>query len=181
MNAPTVYLAARAGRQAEIRGYAQELAGLGWDVTSRWLWREGARADETRMTDRDRGVLAYECREDVWRSAILIAFTEEPDNPYGRGGRHVELGIAIDQDDMRVIVCGPRENVFCCLPDVEVYPSWADVVRRLGPPPVVAPVHPGGASAPLPGCKHHRVADANCTDCHALLDHIEEQWEGSEA
>ena len=41
-----------------------------------------------------------------------------------RGGRHAEFGIALALGK-RVIVIGPRENVFHALPAVERYESWA--------------------------------------------------------
>ena len=61
-------------------------------------------------------------------SDIFIAFTEEPDSPYGRGGRHVEFGFAMyhyGEDHLKaVIVVGPRENIFHALPEVHRIDSW---------------------------------------------------------
>jgi hypothetical protein len=41
----------------------------------------------------------------------------------GKGGRHVEYGLALGLGK-RLIICGPRENIFHTLPQVEHYPDW---------------------------------------------------------
>lgn len=58
--------------------------------------------------------------------SALIAFTERPRaNLASRGGRHVELGMAIALSKTIVIV-GPRENVFCTLPGIVHHDTWPD-------------------------------------------------------
>ena len=54
---------------------------------------------------------------------MLVAFTEQPRSGNSRGGRHVELGIAIGSRK-RIAVVGPRENIFCWLPVIEHYETW---------------------------------------------------------
>ena len=133
-----VYLAARYSRRLELCGYRDDLAAAGITVTSRWLdgghqldnagvpiTEDGERRFEAGdpAVDHWREHFADEDVKDVLAADTLIAFTEEPRTCNSRGGRHVELGIAIGACN-RVIVVGPRENVFCWLPDVEHYPSW---------------------------------------------------------
>lgn len=95
--------------------------------------------------------------EDVTAADLLIAFTERPRDPLSqadvdeasakagdpvmltallniaakgasRGGRHVELGLAMGLDK-RVVVCGPAENVFhLLLPRLE---TWDAVLEQL--------------------------------------------------
>ena len=77
--------------------------------------------------------------EDVRHADVCVAFTEAPDEAQGRGGRHAELGIALGLGH-RVIVIGPREHVFHCLPQIEHFESWDEARRLLG-------IY---ASAPLP-------------------------------
>ena len=67
---------------------------------------------------------------DVMAAETVVAFTEEPRTCNSRGGRHVELGIALGAGK-RVIVIGPRENVFCWLPGIEHYRAWADFEASL--------------------------------------------------
>lgn len=70
---------------------------------------------------------AEEDLQDVLACDVLIAFTETPRSVASRGGRHVELGIAIGAGKTTV-VCGPAENVFCWLPQVAHFDSWGSLV-----------------------------------------------------
>ena len=130
-----VYLAARYSRRLELCGYRDFVAMLGHEVTSRWLngnhqldnqgvpiTEDGERRFEEGdpSVDHLRAHFAAEDMADVLAAETLIAFTEEPRSGNSRGGRHVELGIALAAGK-RVIVIGPRENVFCWLPQVEWY------------------------------------------------------------
>lgn len=147
-----IYLAGRYTRREELLGVRDVIEALGGEVTARWLngdhqiddggkpigdngealvEGEELRSGET-FSERDRSDRASYLRakfarddvEDVERADVLIAFTEEPRSSASRGGRHVELGIALALGK-RVIVVGPRENVFCWLPEVERYGRWA--------------------------------------------------------
>ena len=69
---------------------------------------------------------ATEDWEDLMRSDVVISFTEDRKLRWPASGhRHIEFGAAL-ATDKRVIVVGPRENVFHCLPGVEVFPEWGD-------------------------------------------------------
>jgi hypothetical protein len=69
---------------------------------------------------------------DVEACDMLIAFTEPPRAAGGRnrGGRHVELGIAIGQGKLIAIV-GPRENLFCWLPEITQFDTWEEALAYL--------------------------------------------------
>lgn len=124
-----VYLAARFARQPELRCIAEELRAAGAQVTSRWLFNARA-LEQFELNGGHRGTeLALMDFDDLKASDICIAFTEDAPGPSGRGGRHAELGIALALD-MRVVLVGPREHVFHCLPTVEHYTSW-DEARRV--------------------------------------------------
>jgi hypothetical protein len=134
----SVYLAARYSRRVELAGYAEELRARGHEVVSRWL--DGSHeADET---ERDYASVGYaenaarfasEDAIDVENADLLVSFTEPPESSSGRGGRHVEFGLAlalrqIEYDDRSeeprlLVVVGPRENVFHTLAD-EVFEDW---------------------------------------------------------
>ena len=134
----TIYLAARYSRREELDGYRDQLERIGHQVTSRWLngnhpISDAGLADE--HGDQGFGVaersrFALEDLEDLTAADTIIAFTEAPRSTSSRGGRHVELGIAIGQGK-RVIVVGHRENVFCCLPIVQFHATWFTAWQQL--------------------------------------------------
>jgi nucleoside 2-deoxyribosyltransferase len=123
-----VYLCSRWGRRDELRAYKRQLEASGLcTVTSRWLLDGTHDADgRTDMARR----FADEDLQDIAGSDLLIAFTEAPESPYGRGGRHVELGYAIGIR-RPVWIVGPRENVFAYLSQVQQFQSLAGVIERL--------------------------------------------------
>jgi nucleoside 2-deoxyribosyltransferase len=105
-----IYLAARYTRRLELCEYKAQLERLGCTITSRWL--NGSHqisnqdvplgdSGELLVEKGDRAAremcehFAKEDREDVYSADIIIAFTEEPRSGHSRGGRHVELGLAI--------------------------------------------------------------------------------------
>jgi hypothetical protein len=138
-----IYLAARYSRRDELAKYRDELIGLGHVVTSRWL-------DGPNQRRLDNGLLLGEAEEalieaglngrdlmspeaielagicgiadlnDVLEADVMVTFTE---GGGGRGGRHVEWGVAANQG-LDLIIVGPREHVFHCLPDIKVYSTW---------------------------------------------------------
>lgn len=126
-----VYLAARYARRAELRAYAKELEAAGAAITCRWLFAEASSLLDKQLAPEKRGgqVAAIDF-EDVQRADICLAFTESGDGPVGRGGRHTELGIALALG-RRVVVIGPREHVFHCLPQIEHYENWEDASGAL--------------------------------------------------
>lgn len=127
-----VYLAARYGRRDELRRYAADLMTHGHQVTSRWLagQHEAGDPNQPEGTIDEQGEWAKEDMADIHRADALIAFTEAVDSPYSRGGRHVELGVALGYG-LHCLVVGPRENVFHCLPEVAWYRDWASALEAL--------------------------------------------------
>jgi hypothetical protein len=130
------YLAATFERHAEMRRYRDQLEST-WPgqvkVTSRWIDLHGGdeleastaaqlNEDPTRCWKFGQADVA-----DVNGAHVFVLFTG--DGPSARGGRHTEFGRAQEQHDQynvpRLVIVGPRENVFHCHPDVEVYPDWA--------------------------------------------------------
>lgn len=92
---------------------ADALRRNGVEITSQWLDPEttkGLARVENLMMDLD----------DVDRSDVLVAFSKSPTTLFVRGGRHVEFGYAL-KGCKRLVVIGPRENLFHYHPDVEVY------------------------------------------------------------
>jgi crossover junction endodeoxyribonuclease RuvC len=125
-----LYLAARYSRREELLEYAAQLEVAGLEVTSRWL-KGGHQVTEQQLLD-DKALgerFASEDWDDLEKADVMIAFTEEPRSAPNRGGRHVELGLALALD-MVVFVVGPRENVFHALADAE-FSSWHDCFLAL--------------------------------------------------
>ena len=128
----SVYLAAPYASKDQIRRHASELVALGCDVTAQWL--DEPHAATVPFTSRDPEELRAFARRDISdiaRADVFIFFSLDPDQPTKRGGRHVEFGLAIAQRK-RMIVVGPRENIFHFLPDVEVAPTFNAAIELLG-------------------------------------------------
>ena len=124
----SIYLAARYRRRQELTEYGDQLKADGHIVTSRWVYVEGRSSDSKANTDELRTRYAQEDIEDLQAADTVIAFTEEEHSPYSRGGRHVELGMALAWHK-DVYLVGNPENVFCHLPAVQRYDRWSDALR----------------------------------------------------
>lgn len=135
------YFAGRYSRNAELRTYRDELQAKvpGARVTSRWVDQHGGEVEasytpETLAADPE-GCWKYGQAdlEDLANAEAIISFTG--DGGGGKGGRHVEHGVAIAYvdngpwlatGDFRLVVVGPREHIFHCHPATEVYPTWRE-------------------------------------------------------
>lgn len=132
-----IYLASRFGRRDELNLYRMQLESRGHHVTSRWLTQHQALDlgdPRARYSDEERMIFVQHDFADVKRAEALIAFTEDP-NAEGtvrgrRGGRHVELGLALAWGH-KVFVCGWRENLFCHLPSIVFRETFNEVLAAL--------------------------------------------------
>lgn len=137
-----IYLAARYSRRLELCEYRDQLRAAGHTVQATWLDGEHqisdrgtpigesgealVEGDDESASERAAALrqrLAHEDYRDVAMCELLIAFTEPPRSNHSRGGRHVELGIALGMMK-RVFIVGPRENIFCWLEDVRQFDTW---------------------------------------------------------
>jgi nucleoside 2-deoxyribosyltransferase len=117
MTTVSIYLAAKYGRREEMEEIAIRLMNeYGYDITARWVFggEEGKTNEEISIFD----------LEDVAAADTVVNFTEYPDT-YTTGGRHVEYGYAI-ATGKRLVVIGPRENVFHHYPTVEQFDTLSD-------------------------------------------------------
>ena len=119
-----IYLAARYGRSAEMRGVRDALEASGHEVVSGWIDAPAA------TSPRERADLAVSALEEIRFCDVLISFTGGSDSE--RGGRHAEFGAALVLGK-RLVVAGPREHVFHDLPQVEWYLDWAHLAMTLAP------------------------------------------------
>ena len=154
---PVIYLAARYSRRLELCVYRAKLAAAGFRVQAQWLngehqisddgvpigedgesliegaLRPGERLSPDNQSERATALrrrFAADDFRDVTSCQLLIAFTEEPRSSASRGGRHVELGIALGQMK-RVWIVGPRENIFCWLDDVRQFRTFEHAFAQL--------------------------------------------------
>jgi hypothetical protein len=154
MSKPRYYFAARYSRNPELRAYRDDLltAIPGSVVTSRWIdchpdivgGLEQSFTPEALAAD-PAGCWKFGLHdvEDLANATAIVSFTGNGGG--GKGGRHIEHGIAMALDfysagPMRLIVVGPRENIFHCHPKTEVYSTWpeflvAETTAYSCPPP----------------------------------------------
>jgi hypothetical protein len=126
-----IYLAARFARRDEMRTIAAELRDEGFDITARWLDSTEPITSGELRSPVAAAHLATNDVDDVCAANICIAFTEELHHPSpGRGGRHTEFGIAL-ASGAHMVVVGPREHIFHCLPQVSQFDDWTDARRHL--------------------------------------------------
>lgn len=144
-----IYLAARYSRRMELCGYRDQIMDAGHAVHAVWLNGEHQISDHgtpigeagEKLVEGDdessseraaalRQKFAVEDFNDVAACQLLIAFTEPPRSGASRGGRHVELGIALGMEK-HVWIVGPRENIFCWLDCVRHFPTWNDAIEEL--------------------------------------------------
>jgi nucleoside 2-deoxyribosyltransferase len=104
-----IYIAAAYARQDRALGISADLRGLGFDVVS--TWHDSPEADDAAVLDRDKATIVERALLEISRCDLLVALTEGERSPYGRGGRHAELGAALVMGK-QVIAVGRRENLF---------------------------------------------------------------------
>jgi nucleoside 2-deoxyribosyltransferase len=144
-----IYLAARYSRREELCKYREQLRQAGYFVDAVWLNGRHQISDNG-VPIGDKGVqlvegddestslesvalsqkFAQEDMRDVIDCDLLIAFTEKPRSGFSRGGRHVELGIAIGFGKP-VWIVGPRENIFCWLQDIRQFNDFQECLNFL--------------------------------------------------
>jgi hypothetical protein len=129
------YFAGRYSRHAELAGYRDQLQLIpDAVVTSRWIDQHGGELEVSYTPE----VLAADPAacwklglhdlEDLKSSRAVVSFTGNGGG--GKGGRHVEHGVGLILNELRpitgfrLIVIGPRENIFHCHPATEVYPDF---------------------------------------------------------
>ncbi|OWK34085.1 hypothetical protein [Sphingomonas dokdonensis] len=128
-----VYIAARFSRRAECNALGHELAARGAIITSRWTKPNSDHVMPSGLSaqaeDSERQRFALEDVDDVLAATWMVSLMEEP-RSNGRGGRHVEFGIAVALGH-RLTIIGPRETVFHHLPSVEHFETIEQFLASL--------------------------------------------------
>lgn len=107
-----IYLAAMYSEMSNMRAVARLLQEDGHEITARWI--NGGEENKAPAAGAQMDL------DDIDRAEALVLFTLPVGQYFRGGGRHVEFGYAI-KAQKRLIVVGEREQVFCHLPQVEVY------------------------------------------------------------
>ena len=122
-----IYLAARYSQHPELKFLRSQLEDLGHTVTSSWLDIGGKSFTlEELENEPDRCSIRGQADLDDVKAADCLIFISSQG---GKGGRHVEYGIALGLGK-RIIISGHRENVFHTLTD-EVYPTYDELFGAL--------------------------------------------------
>lgn len=125
-----IYISVRYGRKPEAEALARAFRTNGHEVTSRWVFRDQP-MDYHDASYYEIGQYAQEDADDVVAADVFVALTEETDSVYGRGGRHVEFGIAIALK-RPVFFVGPFENIFHYLPSCTHFITNDELIEALG-------------------------------------------------
>ena len=123
------------GRRDELRRYRADLQEMGHEVTSSWLDTEFEETQRppgvpSAAPPEERALHAHRDLEDLASAVLCISFTEPTKSKASRGGRHVEMGVALGKG-LECWVVGPRENVFHYLENIRNYASWESALRGL--------------------------------------------------
>src|ERR1700676_3526460 len=119
-----IYLAARYSLKKEIRKKTKNLINLGHQISSSWLQEpHNPNIQLTEISDELNSFYANQDIEDIRRADWLVLFSQSPTLPGVRGGRHVEFGYALGLGK-KLMVVGPKENIFHHLPNVIQVDTW---------------------------------------------------------
>jgi hypothetical protein len=123
-----IYLSSRTARRDELLAAAADCEASGLLVTSTWL-----HAQPVDLEDPSAAAAAAERDlRDLQAAEIFIGFTEPVTSASrGRGGRHLELGVALALDK-RILLVGPeREHIFHQIGDIALYANWTTARKAL--------------------------------------------------
>jgi nucleoside 2-deoxyribosyltransferase len=123
-----IYLASRYQDHPLMREWRDLLASRGFVVVARWI--EGNHEISGVDDDKERVRFAQEDLADIQACDIVIMRSDPSFFRSGRGGRHVELGLAIAWGK-RIVLVGERENVFHWLPQIDLVHSIASAISIL--------------------------------------------------
>ena len=124
-----IYLASNYSHRLELVGHATELAQLGVVVCSSWLhtnWQDDGSSSSAAPEEKC-AEWAMRDMKDVFSCDVLVQFTS---GERSRGGKHVELGMALALNK-RVLVVGLPEHIFHRLPMIEQFGDWPTALERL--------------------------------------------------
>lgn len=126
-----IYLASSYARKDEMRGVRDVLVAAGHIVTSSWIdlpddtVNPGIKNKMMQSAPLRFSGYAEQDASDLCDAHLFIMFTGDEKGKESSGGRHTELGFALALEVI-VVIIGPRENVFQCLPGIVNYETWRE-------------------------------------------------------
>lgn len=136
-----IYLAGSYSRRREIQGYAKEMEALGYRIGAEWVMAghelpEFASPLTILRSQQQWAIADY---HDIFNARTVINFTEPASGPKNRkrGGRHVELGMALALSGSNglppkaIILIGPCENIFHSLPIIQHFDTWEKFLAKV--------------------------------------------------
>lgn len=126
-----IYLAAQYSWRDKLKEYARILERKNIEVVSAWLKEtKDVKEELTTYTNAYAKDHAQMDLDDIQEADILVLFTISPTDVSKRGARHFEAGYAYALGK-KVIICGPKENIFYYIGDILQYDDFEDVVDYL--------------------------------------------------
>jgi len=122
-----VYLASNYSSHPEMRQVRELLQLKGFLVTSRWI--NGEHEVLEGQSHNLNSSFAKDDWDDLEQADIVIWFSRDKTNR-GRGGRHVEFGLALAWKKPLYVV-GHKENVFHWLPQVKHYNTLESLINEI--------------------------------------------------
>jgi nucleoside 2-deoxyribosyltransferase len=120
-----IYIAAWFGSLERQREHAKKFQDLGHEIVSSWLREEVAEPAKAQPTDFPFEYMRDIATRDVWEIAACDALIIDTLDVSSRGGREVELGMALALNKSVALV-GPRRNVFHYMLDTQ-FNSWEEL------------------------------------------------------
>jgi nucleoside 2-deoxyribosyltransferase len=124
-----LYIAGQYSQKTYLRTVADQLICDGHFITASWLQEHHPPTVQLHeVADEELRGYAVQDIEDIKASDAMVFFSCEGPTP--RGGRHVEMGVALALG-LPVYVIGPRENIFMYLPQVTLFTTVEELRRVL--------------------------------------------------
>lgn len=126
-----VYIASAFSTINAVRKQREELRAIGIECTSSWADEKAA--PDCQLPDflpSDHLFCAITDIKDIDRSDAVVLVTQDPTKPFVRGGRMHEFGYAMGRGK-KLIICGPKENIFHYLPSVTECKDFEETKQAL--------------------------------------------------
>lgn len=126
-----IYLAAMYSEKDNISKQAAIFRSHDFVVTSTWL--EEPHAPTIKMAEvATDSLLEYAQNDirDISEADWFVCQSVEPTTLTVRGGRHVEFGYALAKGK-KILVVGPKENIFHLLPNIKHVDNWESALLLL--------------------------------------------------
>lgn len=119
-----IYLAAMYQWIDKMKVEREKFRAAGFEITADWIESDAVNQARSRHENATLDL------EGVKRADAFVLYTLPIGTMFSSGGRMTELGYAIALNK-RIILVGPRENVFCHLDNIREFSTSEDVIAHL--------------------------------------------------